>query len=249
MASPLAVAGPLAVAHRGYSSVAPENTLAAVAAAIRSGAAYVEVDVHCTADGVPVVVHDATVDRTTDGTGAVAELTAAYVTGLDAGAWYSPAYAGQRVPTLDQVLDLVGASGAALLLEVKGPRTRADVGRIVGAVGDRGLTGRVLLQSFDEQVLRDARELAPRLRRGLLRDELDADPVAAARAVGAVTYNPYAVPLLRRPDVVAQVNTAGIGVMVFTVDDPRRWRALADLGVDAIITNRPAALLSWLHHP
>jgi glycerophosphoryl diester phosphodiesterase len=104
----------------------------------------------------------------------------------------------------------VGASDAALLLEVKGPRTRADVGRIVDAVADRGLTGRVLLQSFDEQVLRDARELAPRLRRGLLRDELDADPVAAARAVDAVTYNPYAVPLLRAAVCAAAVCAAAV---------------------------------------
>jgi glycerophosphoryl diester phosphodiesterase len=243
------VRSPLTVAHRGYSAIAPENTLAAVEAALRSGAEYVEIDVHSTADGVPVVVHDATVDRTTDGTGEVASLTSGYVTGLDAGAWYSPVYAGQRVPTLDQVLDLLAPSHALLLLEVKGPRTRADVARIVETVMSRGLADRVLLQSFDEQVLHDARELAPELRRALLRDELDPDPVAAAKAVGAVSYNPYIPAVLGRPDVVAELNAAGLGCMVFTVDEPEHWRALTDLGVDAIITNRPAALRGWLSQP
>ncbi|MEJ3743502.1 glycerophosphodiester phosphodiesterase family protein [Actinomycetes bacterium KLBMP 9797] len=237
---------PSVVAHRGYSAVAPENTLAAVAAALASGADYVEIDVHSTADGVPVVLHDDTVDRTTDGTGAVAALPATYVTGLDAGTWHSPGYAGQRVPTLDQVLDLMAGSTAGLLLEVKGPRTGSEVAAIVAAVARHRCTDRTILQSFDEQVLRDARSSAPELRRALLRDDLDADPVAAARSVGAVSYHPYLPALLARPETVAELNAAGLGVMVFTVDDPADWATLVALGVDAIITNRPAALHTYL---
>src|SRR5919112_1912922 len=107
------------VAHRGYSAVAPENTLPAFAAAGPAGATLVEFDVRTTADGVPVVIHDRTVDRTTNGTGAVWELTADEVRALDAGSWFSPAYAGVRVPLLTEVLDML--AGARLLLEIKPP--------------------------------------------------------------------------------------------------------------------------------
>ncbi|WP_199432772.1 glycerophosphodiester phosphodiesterase [Qaidamihabitans albus] len=236
---------PLTVAHRGYSSVAPENTLAAVEAGIRARSEYVEIDAHTTADGVPVVMHDATVDRTTDGSGAVSALTADYVTGLDAGSWFSPAFAGQRVPTLGEVLDLVEDTGSTLLLEVKGPETRAETSGIVTEVLERGMAGQVLLQSFDEQVLRDARELAPQIPRGLLRSSLDADPVAVARALDAVAYNPSANALLVRPGVVADLNEAGIAVMPYTIDDAARWQRLTAAGVDAVITNRAGEFSGW----
>ncbi|PRX49267.1 glycerophosphoryl diester phosphodiesterase [Prauserella shujinwangii] len=236
---------PLTVAHRGYSSAAPENTLAAVAAGIRARSEYVEIDAHTTADGVPVVMHDSTVDRTTNGTGAVSALTADHVTGLDAGSWFSPAFAGQRVPTLGAVLDLVKDSGSTLLLEVKGPETRAETGGIVAEVLERGMAEQVLLQSFDEQVLRHARELAPEIPRGLLRSALDANPVATARSLGVVAYNPSANALLGRPGVVADLNEAGIAVMPYTVDDAARWQRLTELGVDAVITNRAGEFAGW----
>src|SRR3982750_2761264 len=95
------------VAHRGYSAVAPENTLPALAAGVLSGATFIEFDVRTTADGVPVVIHDRTVDRTTDGSGKVWELTLDEVGSLDAGSWFSPAYGGVRVPPLSEVLDLL----------------------------------------------------------------------------------------------------------------------------------------------
>lgn len=236
---------PVTIAHRGYSAVAPENTLAAVTAGIRAGAEYVEIDAHTTADGVPVVLHDSTVDRTTNGSGAVSALTAEYVTGLDAGSWFSPAYAGQRVPTLGQVLDLVRNTGSTLLLEVKAPRTSAQTEAIVSEVLRRGMAEQVLLQSFDVRVLRDTRELAPRIRLGLLRGGLDADPVATAKELGVVSYNPSADALLARPEVVERLNDAGIAVMPYTVDDAARWSRLAELGVDGIITNRAGEHSGW----
>ncbi|MEU6642020.1 glycerophosphodiester phosphodiesterase family protein [Saccharomonospora sp. NPDC046836] len=236
---------PLTVAHRGYSSVAPENTLAAIEAGIRARAEYVEIDVHSTADGVPVVMHDSTVDRTTDGSGVVSALSADYVTSLDAGSWFSPGFAGQRVPTLDQVLDAIDNSGPTLLLEIKGPETRAETERIVSAVRERDMADQVLLQSFDEQVLRDARELAPEIPRGLLRSVLDIDPLATAQAFGVVAYNPSVAALRTRPDVVDRLNDAGIAVMPYTIDDPASWRQLAELGVDAVITNKPGEHVGW----
>jgi glycerophosphoryl diester phosphodiesterase len=130
------------VAHRGYSYVAPENTLPALAAAGRAGADYVEFDVRTTADGVPVVIHDRTVDRTTDGSGHVWDLTVDEVRGLDAGSWFSPAYAGARVPLLEEVLDL---PSPALLLEIKPPASREEVKRIMGMVAESRLLDRIVV--------------------------------------------------------------------------------------------------------
>jgi glycerophosphoryl diester phosphodiesterase len=106
---------PAVVAHRGYSAVAPENTLAAIAAAGRLDVDWIEIDVSTSRDGVPYVLHDVTVDRTTSGTGALAALDASEVDALDAGSWFSPAFAGQPVPRLAAVVEL----GVPLLVELK----------------------------------------------------------------------------------------------------------------------------------
>jgi glycerophosphoryl diester phosphodiesterase len=236
---------PRVVAHRGYSSALPENTLAAMAAGDRAGADWTEIDVQTSADGIPYVLHDGTVDRTTDGRGALNLLTAGALDGLDAGSWFSPAFARQPLPRLDVALEEVRRGSAGLLLEVKGPEMRAEVEAIVDAVRAAGLIGRTLLQSFDVQVLRDARELAPELRLGLLRGTLDADPVATARELGAIAYNPSWGAIAARTDEIARLNAAGIAVMPYTVDDPGTWATMRDAGVDAIITNRPGALVGW----
>ena len=236
---------PHVVAHRGYSSVTPENTLAAVASGWRSGADWVEIDVATSADGEPYVLHDNTVDRTTDGTGALPSLTAPYLDGLDAGSWFSPAFAGQILPQMAPVLDEIDLGTADLLLEIKGPETRAELERIIGDVRARGLLGRTLLQSFDEQVLRDSRAIAPDLRLGLLRSTLDADPVATSQAFDVVAYNPSWAALQPRAGEIERLNAAGVAVMPYTVDDPGVWPTMRDAGADAIITNRPGALVGW----
>lgn len=236
---------PVTVAHRGYSSVAPENTLAAVAAGMRTGAEYVEIDVHTTADGLPVVLHDQTVDRTTEGSGDVAVLPGAQVTALDAGSWFSPAFTGQHLPSFAQVLDLLETGSSTLLLEIKGPETSAEVERVVDMVVEAGLEDRVVLQSFDVAALRYAREHAPQIPRGLLRGSLDADPVAVAQDLGAVMYNPSATALLARPSVVADLNEAGIAVMPYTVNSAADWARLTEIGVDGVITDRAGAFIGW----
>ncbi|MFE6968426.1 glycerophosphodiester phosphodiesterase [Isoptericola sp. NPDC057653] len=236
---------PVTAAHRGYSAVNPENTLAAYAAAMKAGAEYVEIDVHTTADDVPVVMHDQTVDRTTDGTGDVAFLPSSYVGGIDAGSWFSPAFAGERVPTFAQVLDLMKTGGSDLLLEIKGPETRAEVNRTVDMITAAGLEDRVVLQSFDEDALRFAYDRAPQIPLGLLRGSLDADPVATAERLHATYYNPSGAALATRPSVVADLNAAGVAVFVWTVDSASDWATFTDLGVEGVITNRPGAFVGW----
>jgi glycerophosphoryl diester phosphodiesterase len=217
-----------------------------MAAGARAGADWVEIDVATSADGVPYVLHDNTVDRTTDGTGALPSLSSGVLDGLDAGSWFSPAFAGQPLPRFSAALDEFSRGSADLLLEIKGPETRAELERIIGMLRERGLVGRVLLQSFDEQVLRDSYAIEPALRLGLLRGTLDADPVAVARSLRAVTYNPSWGALAPRASVIKDLHRAGIAVMPYTVDDPATWASMRAAGVDGIITNRAGALEGWL---
>lgn len=251
------------VAHRGYSAVAPENTLPALAAAVLAGATIIEFDVRTTADGVPVVIHDRTVDRTTDGTGPVAELTLEEIRGLDAGAWFSPAYAGNRVPLLEEVIDLLrphavlapearsaGVSTAAaprveLLLEIKRPATLEEVKVILGQVTDAGLLGHTVVQSFDPEVVRLAGEVAPDVRLALLRHAFDDDQVGVAEDMGLVYVNPDLRTVLADPDTVAALAGAGVGVMPWTPNDVTLWPGLVDAGVAGLICDRTGELTGW----
>lgn len=232
-------------AHRGGSSASPENTAASDEVARRGRAEWIENDVQPTKDGVPVILHDDTVDRTTNGTGAVRSMTAAQVAALDAGSWFAPAFAGQRVPTLVQQLDGLKTRGGNLLLEVKGAHTRDSVARIVSEVRGRGMSSRVFVQSFEPQHLRWMHELAPELPLGLLRSTLDPDPVAIAKDLDLSAYNPSDAALATRPAAIAELHAAGVAVNVWTVDDAARWDALEKAGVDGVITNRPAELAGW----
>ncbi|MFJ9841553.1 glycerophosphodiester phosphodiesterase [Kitasatospora sp. NPDC101155] len=231
--------------HRGAASAAPENTLVSDEVARRGGAEWIEDDVQPSRDGVPYVLHDDTVNRTTDGTGRVRDLTAAQLDALDAGSWFAPSYAGTRLPTLAAQLDDLRIRGGRLLLEIKGPHTRDEVARIVQVVREHGMTGRVFVQSFQEEALRHTRELAPELPLGLLRSTLDPDPVAIARDLGLSAYNPADEALATRPEVVKDLHAAGVAVNVWTVDQPARWKVLEAAGVDGVITNRPAELVGW----
>jgi glycerophosphoryl diester phosphodiesterase len=246
------------VAHRGYSAVAPENTLPALAAGVLAGATFIEFDVRTSADGVPMVIHDRTVDRTTDGTGHVWELTRDEIAGLDAGSWFSPAYAGIPVPLLSEVLDLLAPHAAGpdlpeagvagpveLLLEIKPPATTGQVEAILAQVGERGLLARTVVQSFDPEVVRLAGEVAPEVRRGLLRHGFDDDQVTLAKELGLDFCNPSLVAVLDDPGTVAELRDNGVRVMPWTANDPEQWPALVDAGVAGLITDHTGTLTGW----
>ncbi|MFB6842039.1 glycerophosphodiester phosphodiesterase [Streptomyces sp. NPDC056361] len=236
----------IVIAHRGAPSAAPENTLVSDEVARRGGAKWIENDVQPSKDGVPYILHDTTVDRTTDGTGRVRALTSAQLDALDAGSWFAPAYAGARVPTLAAQLADLRERGGNLLLEIKGAHTRAEVARIVRDIREQDMGDRVFVQSFDIPSLTYAHELAPDLPLGLLRVTLDADPVALAEQLDLAAYNVSDTALAARPGVVPELHAAGVAVNVWTVDLPARWKALDALGVDGIITNRPTELGGWV---
>ncbi|WP_432044189.1 glycerophosphodiester phosphodiesterase [Streptomyces cadmiisoli] len=238
--SPLTV-----IAHRGASSAAPENTLVSQEIARRGGADFIENDVQPSKDGVPYILHDTTVDRTTDGAGPIRSLTSAQLDGLDAGSWFAPHYKEARVPTLAAQLDDLRTRGGDLLLEIKGSHTKAEVATIVDTIRAHGMTGRVFVQSFEVDALRYTYELAPDLPLGLLRSNLDADPVALAKELHLAAYNPQDSAISKNPSVIADLHKAGVAVMVWTVDSADRWKSLESAGVDAIITNRPTELIGW----
>ncbi len=241
---------PLVVAHRGNSAVAPQNTLAAFEAAWRAGAASIEIDIQLTADGHVVVIHDDTVDATTDGQGTVAELPLDAVRALDAGSWFAAAYAGQRVPTFTEVLDLlVRRPGIDLLLELKGAWTTDQVRPVTEAIRAARLADRVVAQSFWPESVAALAEADPALRRGLLVFQVPEDPEDLVRLctdLGVVTCNPYGPLLLEHPGLVDRLHAAGLQVMVWTLNEPEHWAAATALGVDAVITDRPDRLTGWL---
>lgn len=251
------------VAHRGYSAVAPENTLPALAAGVLAGATFIEFDVRTTADGVPVVIHDRTVDRTTDGSGKVWELTLDEVAALDAGSWFSPAYAGVRIPLLSEVLSLLRPHAALapsaaeagvtpaeadrveLLLEIKPPATLEQVKVIMGQVADAGLLDRTVVQSFDPDVVRLAADATPDVRLGLLRHGFDDDQVQVAQELGISYVNPALRAVLAGPATVAGLAAAGVGVMPWTPNDISLWPELVEAGVAGLITDRAGELTGW----
>lgn len=233
------------VAHRGYSAVAPENTLPAFAAAVLGGATLVEFDVRTTVDDVPVVIHDRTVDRTTSGTGHVWELTYAEVAALDAGSWFSPAYAGVRVPTLAATLELLAAPGPDLLLEIKPPATLSQVKTIMEMVASDGLLDRTVVQSFDPSVIRLVRETAPEVRRGLLRLRFEADTVPLVDELDVVCCNPSIADFLGDPATVAELTARGVDLLPWTANDLTVWPDLVAAGVAGLITDRVGELTGW----
>lgn len=230
---------PLVIAHRGASASWPENTLSAFLAAWHAGVTWVEADTQPTADGVPVLLHDRDLDRTTTGRGPVRAARQRDVARLTV-----RGRPGEWVPTLDELLTML-TPARALLLELKGYHTSAQIRTVLAAIDEHDAAGRVLLQSFELEVLRELHRADPDRPFGLLVTDVDADPVTRCRELGAAYYNPSAGSLLRRPDVMPALHAAGIGIACWTSDDPTQWAALAGAGVDAIITNRPAALAAW----
>lgn len=243
---------PLVVAHRGASSTEPENTLGSFERAIALGAPVVELDVRLTADGVPVVMHDPEVSRTTDGTGWVHELTLAELLRLDAGRLGRP----QTVPQLRQVLEL--ASGrAGLAIEIKNipgepayePDREGVVEATVTALEEAAFDGPILIISFNPRSIAAAARLAPEIATGFLFTEaLDPD-WALAHVVHA--RHPFAFPG-RRALVAAgdgfidRAHDAGVRVGTWTVDDPSTFRAMLERGVDAVASNDPSSALAVL---
>ncbi|WP_374203267.1 glycerophosphodiester phosphodiesterase [Streptomyces sp. ST2-7A] len=254
-----AVGAPLVIAHRGASGHAPENTLAAVDAAAEQGVTWVEVDVQRTRDGELVLLHDTTLRRTTDAAERfpdrapwnVGDLDLAEVRQLDAGSWFSPKFAGERVPTLRELLRRLDRNGQRLLLEIKAPARYPGIEREIlrelareGWLRPLRLYGSLILQSFDETSVRTVHRLAPQVKTGFLgspgRDAL----AGYASFTHQINSRHTDLTVDRVADVRKLRGPHGRRMEVFTwtVDDGPTAVRLAGMGVDGIISNRPGEI-------
>jgi glycerophosphoryl diester phosphodiesterase len=235
---------PLNFAHRGASYEAPSNTLVAFLLAVELGADGIELDVHLSKDGEVVVIHDFTLEATTDGRGRVQDKTLAELKDLDAGAWFDPTFAGQRIPTLQAVIDAVGER-LLLNIELKTTSIRDDglALAVVRAIEENHLLGRVVVSSFNPLAIWRVKRLNPWIPTGFL----------YASGMSFWLRWPWLGYLLQ-PDAlhphhslvdnryVRWAKTRGYRLHVWTADDPGDMWRLMRMGVDLIITNRPDLL-------
>jgi len=236
-------ARPLVVGHRGAAGLAPENTLAAFELALSLGVDVLECDVHLTRDGHLAIIHDDTVDRTTNGKGPVAGHSLAELRALDAGSWRGPEFAGQRVPVLEELLALARGRAHVSIELKQGPLFQSGVEKaLVAALEASGAIEEVLVISFDHRAVRRVRELSPRVGVGVLYVGRPVDPAGLARAAGAQVLLPQWT-LITEEDVQA-AHRAGLAMLPWTVNDPERMAGLLDIGVDGMASDYPDRLLA-----
>ncbi|CAJ0743672.1 Glycerophosphodiester phosphodiesterase, cytoplasmic [Ralstonia edaphis] len=230
---------PRAIAHRGAGKLAPENTLAAFRHGASFGYRMFEFDVKLAGDGASVLLHDATLDRTTNGAGRLDALTLAQIAQLDAGSWHSPAYAGEPVPTLAAIARYLRANNFLANIEIKPvPGAEWRTGAAV-ALDARTLWAGAdvppLLSSFSEDALAAAREAAPELPRALLLDKLPADWLDRLHALDCVALDANHRELT--PEIIDEAHAAGFRVCCYTVNDLDRAQWLWGAGLDGLITD------------
>lgn len=231
------------IAHRGASGHAPEHTFAAYDRAVAMGADYLEQDLQMTSDGALVVLHDETLDRTTDGSGRVDAHTLSEVQALDAGAWFGPAFAGQRVPSLEEVLARYG-HGQRYYIETKAPGDGMEE-QLVELLGRRGLiepaaaAWQVLVQSFSAASLRLVHELEPRLPLIQLVGERAPETLDDLAAVREYAAGIGPARGLLDAAVVARAHAHGLAVHPYTATTREDHESLVALGVDGAFSNFP----------
>ncbi|ARJ64746.1 glycerophosphoryl diester phosphodiesterase [Magnetospirillum sp. ME-1] len=229
------------IGHRGLAGLAPENTLSSFRAAHAHGLAMVEFDVRLSQDGVPLVFHDDTLERTTDGAGPVAGRDWADIARLDAGSWFAPAFAGEKVPSLEQALGLCLDLGLAVNMEIKPDRGReAGTAETALALALRLWPDGVappLVSSFDAPCLEAARRVAPHWPRALLLESLAPGWRDQAQGLDVGALHLDHRPL--RAERVENARGAGFQVRAYTVNDPVRARQLRDWGVTGVFSDFP----------
>ncbi|MBW1880271.1 MAG: glycerophosphodiester phosphodiesterase [Deltaproteobacteria bacterium] len=245
---------PTVIAHRGASAYAPENTMAAFEEAAQFGVGF-ELDVTLCNTGEVVVIHDDTVDRTTEGSGTVADLTLAEIKGLDAGSYFDPEFTGESIPTLDEVLATYGGR-VPIDIEIKSTTPREPLAdAVVAAIERAGLVEEVFVTSFDPYMLERVKEQNPDIYRGQLTGTFkDADLCFIEKLFlrnmwlnGKSEPDAIAVERVRaKKRFVKRQHRKGREVLVWTVNTPTEMERLLDLGVDGIITDYPDVLLEML---
>lgn len=232
----------LVIAHRGASGHAPENTLAAFRQAVALGATFIETDLQLTRDARFVAIHDDTVNRTTNGQGAVHDLTLPDVRKLDAGSWFGSEFAGERVPTLEEILEFSKKHDVVFYLELKPGGSWGGEHALIGALRESGEIPRSVVISFDAGILASIRKIEPTLMTGLLYDGQVDDPLDKAIEIGARQVAVRGD--LVTPWMLGQARRRDLQVVCWTVNHPAHMRKLVAAGVDGIMSDYPDRLMA-----
>jgi len=232
----------LVIAHRGASGNAPENTMAAFKKAVALGANFIETDLQLSRDARFVAIHDATVNRTTNGQGTVHDLTLTELRRLDAGSWFGSEFAGERIPTLEEILAFSKKHDVVFYLEIKPGGSWGGEHALIGALRESGEIPRAVVISFDAAIVLNLRKIEPTLMTGLLYDGQIENPLEKAVAIGARQLAVRGD--LLTPALIAEARRKDLQVVCWTVNHPAHMRLLAAAGVDGIMSDYPDRLVA-----
>ncbi|WP_211748570.1 glycerophosphodiester phosphodiesterase [Paenibacillus sp. Marseille-Q4541] len=232
---------PLIIAHRGAKGEAPENTIAAFELALEQGCDAFELDIHLSQDGEIMVIHDDTVNRTTNGEGKVKDMTFSELRMLDAGQWFDSSYEGQVIPTLKEVFDLA-PDHLIINVEIKGGISEGVEEKLLALLEDYDMFERVVVSSFHFDSLRTLESLNPEVKTGLLYTQNFACPKQLPEAAGVNAYSlhPYFIQL--EEGDYDSVQQEGVQIFAWTVNEVVDMQKLLEIGIDGIITDYPGRL-------
>ncbi|MEO6862584.1 MAG: glycerophosphodiester phosphodiesterase family protein [Microcoleus sp.] len=229
------------IAHRGFSAIAPENTLAAFELAIARGASSIEFDIQLSADSVPVVFHDATLERITGVSAKVRETNLSQLQTLNAGKWFSDEFSDEKIPTLKEALEILKNIDKFLYFDVK-PHCEwsdAEVAEFVNTLHRAGIKQKCVITSFSDKFMEQVRRVDGDLAIGQIVANLEAYKTQLSQAVANrdnLISSQYRV-LLENPALIQASRSQGVDIVAWTVDDPADMQKLIDLGITRIVTN------------
>jgi glycerophosphoryl diester phosphodiesterase len=232
----------LVIAHRGASGHAPENTLAAFKRAIAQGATFIETDLQLSRDARFVAIHDDTVNRTTNGHGKVHDLSLANLRKLDAGSWFGSEFSGERIPTLEEILEFSKKHDVVFYLELKPGGSWGGEHALISALRESHDIVRTVVISFDAGILEGLRRIEPTVMTGLLFDGQIDRPLEKAVEVGARQLAVRSD--LVTPALLADARKKDLQVVCWTVNHPAHMRLLIEAGVDGIMSDYPDRLVA-----
>lgn len=232
----------LVIAHRGASGHAPENTLAAFKRAVALGATFIETDLQLSRDARFVAIHDDTVNRTTNGQGKVQELSLGDLRRLDAGSWFGSEFTGERIPTLEEILEFSKKHDVVFYLELKPGGSWGGEPALIRALRESEEIARTVVISFDAAILEGLRRIEPTVMTGLLFDGQIERPLEKAIAVGARQLAVRGD--LVTPALLADARKKDLQVVCWTVNHPAHMRLLIEAGVDGIMSDYPDRLVA-----
>ncbi|MCY6483418.1 glycerophosphodiester phosphodiesterase [Clostridium aestuarii] len=235
-------------AHRGASAYYPENTMIAFEKSIELGATGIETDVQMTKDGVLILIHDETINRTTNDKGFVKDFTYEELRNLDAGSWFSDEFKGIKIPPLKELMDfLQDKKNIKLNIELKNNIIIYDKieEKVIKMIYEYGMQDRIILSSFNHYTLRQCKKISKKIKIGLLYTAGLYQPEKYARRLGAEALHPYFY-AVNSHHIIKRIKKSGIMLNPYTIDEEKDMKRFIDLNVDGIITNYPDKLKNIL---